>query len=481
MKLYHYHNIETSLKELKGTFHLSSPNELNDPLESFVTVYWEGDKAAWEGLFRNYICSLSKSIEIYLLQGDMEEISTDSLMVDIHAFDSVPMGNLLKELSDTFLNDEYIVKLAELLGSINYRLYRNDVKAILQLVHQKAFYYCLTLFRDNKFIPSEEADPQIKLLSKFKEMKLPDIPDDKPVRESLIYAMLSVIKTTIHDAIELQYIKIGLDDEAFLYGKPEKSDEKSDTAGSETMDKKVDHKKISGSRQHRNWLNATWNFPENYLRQLLDMMYPPTYITCFSASNTDSSMWGTYADSHKGICFEYSTNEKDTIDLIGSPVLPLKPVQYDDGNFECNFFTTFGRLTFPQIKTWLTGKDSISECYEEFSDVEKWRDQYWKICELKTYHKMTEWAHEQEYRIAYTDMLMEYKKGDKRLIKYNPKALTGIIFGIRTSEYDKMQIMKAVEENGPYENLKFYQAEYNDEKRKIEVRPKEWKRNNETH
>lgn len=75
MELYHYRPIDTALKEiLNGTFRYSDRSELNDPIEGYVQVYWQGDKPAWEGLFRNYICSLFQSIEFYLVAAKYEEI-----------------------------------------------------------------------------------------------------------------------------------------------------------------------------------------------------------------------------------------------------------------------------------------------------------------------------------------------------------------------------------------------------------------------
>ena len=42
MKLYHYRSISSALLEIEnGTFHFASKEELNDPLEGFVRVFWE--------------------------------------------------------------------------------------------------------------------------------------------------------------------------------------------------------------------------------------------------------------------------------------------------------------------------------------------------------------------------------------------------------------------------------------------------------
>ena len=123
MRLYHYRSIKNAVIEIeKGTFHFAKRDELNDPIEGYVRVYWKGDKAAWEGLLRNYICSLSKAISFYLLGVEKDELRYKSLMVDIGQFDNVPLGQVLKQIGDTFLLDEEIQKLATYYGDSNFKV-----------------------------------------------------------------------------------------------------------------------------------------------------------------------------------------------------------------------------------------------------------------------------------------------------------------------------------------------------------------------
>ena len=75
MKLYHYRSISSALLEIEnGTFHFASKEELNDPLEGFVRVFWQGDKMAWEGLFRHYIYSVARALKLYILKADDETL-----------------------------------------------------------------------------------------------------------------------------------------------------------------------------------------------------------------------------------------------------------------------------------------------------------------------------------------------------------------------------------------------------------------------
>ncbi|MCD8130639.1 MAG: hypothetical protein LUE16_05085 [Lachnospiraceae bacterium] len=101
MILYHYRSIKSALLEIENcTFHFAAPDELNDPIEGYVTVFWKGDKAAWEGLFRNYVCSLSRAVDLCLLKSDEDMLYHKSIIPDIHCFDDVPLGKILKDIGD---------------------------------------------------------------------------------------------------------------------------------------------------------------------------------------------------------------------------------------------------------------------------------------------------------------------------------------------------------------------------------------------
>ena len=120
------------------------------------------------------------------------------------------------------------------------------------------------------------------------------------------------------------------------------------------------------------------------------MVYPESYIVCFSSQYNDSSMWGNYADHHKGVCLIYETDENNgiTLDMKNASCRhEVLPVRYGGDTMERNFFETFGRLNPRQIRTWLTGLDGISSAYDAFSDEDEWRKRYWEVFQVKTYQK----------------------------------------------------------------------------------------------
>jgi len=156
MELYHYRSIESAIKELEnGTFHFADRNELNDPIEGYVRVFWQGDKAAWEGMLRNYICSLSGAIDMYLLQGNEDMLYHRTLIIDLKQFDNVPLGGILKKLGDKFLEDEDVQKMVTFYGNYGLKVQNEELRFILRFIHNKALVLCIQKCREYKTIPAE--------------------------------------------------------------------------------------------------------------------------------------------------------------------------------------------------------------------------------------------------------------------------------------------------------------------------------------
>ncbi len=117
------------------------------------------------------------------------------------------------------------------------------------------------------------------------------------------------------------------------------------------------------------------------------------------------------------------------------------------------------------------GTEGFSNAYETINNDDVWQQSYLNACEAKTYRKLKAWEYEDEYRLAITNTFYDFNKPESRNLRYDSKCLIGVIFGINTVEYDKLQIMKALHEHvGDYENFIFYQAEYDEDRQTIAIR-----------
>ncbi len=87
------------------------------------------------------------------------------------------------------------------------------------------------------------------------------------------------------------------------------------------------------------------------------------------------------------------------------------------------------------------------------------------------------WSYEEEYRIAITEGLYDLSDKNSRFLKYDPQNVKGVIFGIKTTEYDKKRIFELLlKKKDVFKDFTFYQTEYDEMEQKIKVREKRlWK------
>ncbi|OBV28817.1 hypothetical protein BKN38_07805 [Helicobacter sp. CLO-3] len=94
-------------------------------------------------------------------------------------------------------------------------------------------------------------------------------------------------------------------------------------------------------------------------------------------------------------------------------------------------------------------------------NIDKNRDEYWQHIYRETTKKTKDWEYEKEYRLIIDSFLNDSLPNEERIYRYRFSDLHGIIFGINTSEKDKIKIAKIVKEKCKTEGRKdfvFYQA-----------------------
>jgi Protein of unknown function (DUF2971) len=243
---------------------------------------------------------------------------------------------------------------------------------------------------------------------------------------------------------------------------------------------------------------ATRDFPVRYVQALDELIHPPCFAACFVANPADASMWGTYGDSHTGVCLKFKT----AADGEGQPALNLNgvtgwrggtgmapepirsfhlrsfyKVNYSESYPEIDFFNSLGRLPIPLLNAvWYTDiGGERSTCHSVASlDTDTWRQKYWEAFQSGAICKTSEWAHEQEYRLLLWSSLNDFKDKPSRKLQYKFFDLSGIIFGAKTATDDKLKIMKIVEEKCRAEkrtDFEFCQAQYSRSDRGFKIVP----------
>lgn len=449
MELYRYRTIKSALRELDdGAFYFAEPNELNDPIEGYLKIFWRGDMPAWEGLLKNFLCSLFYNLQTYLLMSNryqtaaqenfLSDLSNKILLFNFHQFDKSPLSKIFEELSEKFLAEEIVRQVVEFYGDDKIKCYSRELEFIFRTVIDAAFIICV---KECKSLGLIREDFDENFFDVAYEISFAEL---KSLSNAARKQKIDELENLNCDMMEsgLLALKLNLRSSDALYM----------------------------FKQHMLWLRFI--FPRNYVDQLKEIMYPKGYVVCFSDTPTNSAMWGNYADNHRGICFVYQTENIDGRDCItfAAKSLEVKPIKYKEQIIERNFFDTLRHLNFIRVEDWLTGSGGVKSYKLDGGAA---ADEYDDIYQEKFYRKMTDWYHEREYRIFLPDKFHRY--GDKftRKLRYNLNALTGIIFGIRTQFDDKIKLLQKLERLGKnIGNFEFFQAEYDDETQLISVREK---------
>ena len=367
MRVYHYRSIERALQEIeKGTFHFSSQEELNDPIEGYVKLYWQGDEAAWEGLLQNYICSLYRVIGLYQLGGSYDQIAEQAVIIDKHQWDDVPFGEDLREIACKFVEKPSMQKIIGWLGNQNIRVTAHTLNFLLRLIHETAYTLCIKKMKDRKLVPHDFPEGMSELsLEEFLKRMPTEWPNYMRTvnnsEEKAFEEMLGIVVCMLEDNIEYRILS--------------------------------DMMKEDRSSQFQLEYKLRFDFPSVYVRRLNEIVYPKGYVVCFSADNDNSVMWGNYACNHKGVCLIYQTEQKNDQEVMliknqmayGSTGMTwsfrnntLRPVQYGQSIVERNFFVSLGRLTLPQISSFMeTESKGMSKTIDTYYS-DNWRAQYWE-------------------------------------------------------------------------------------------------------
>jgi hypothetical protein len=167
-------------------------------------------------------------------------------------------------------------------------------------------------------------------------------------------------------------------------------------------------------------------------------------ILCLSEIDNNILMWSHYAEEHRGFCIEF-----DQLDANISVVSDTIKVQYLEEFEDLNnpdLMVDFFMIMFWDYRDW---------------PRPKWEKKYIELSEALVKHeesqsavaimgnKYIDWSYEKEVRLT------TKVKGP---LKYDPKSVISITFGLRMSESDKSTIMNICKANDKC-HIRFKQAE----------------------
>ena len=142
--LYRYRSIQKlfEYKELENLeIYFAKPNELNDQMEDYMNIVWQGDEIAFKGLFKHYLYTLSHLYYMASLVKRNEKLDIEHLPVflSIDALKAPEMETLFKDIYFEFFSSEIISNIPTLMANSNKKFSADEILLIFKTIHMYAY------------------------------------------------------------------------------------------------------------------------------------------------------------------------------------------------------------------------------------------------------------------------------------------------------------------------------------------------------
>lgn len=408
-------------------------------------MYWSGDFFLWENLVKHYIyCAVNHYLRAMHSESD-EEIPTK-----VHVFFTIhdvepEIRDICIEASSKVLSQKTIKDYIKLISTGNRVVYRHELLAHLKTMHP----YIFSVVKDTLIHHDWLQYNGTKRLSQADYLDIVQFHLDNIPK--VVNATIEEIFTTVALIMEQDEFANCLINSKFYTDK-------------------VHYFMYSG-------------FPGAFCKALNSLMMNDWYTACFMSECSDSSLWGTYGDSHRGLCLKYKAEKKGTGYTI--PLrLPthmrngqirteyvdaeLEKMSYTSKHEQANFFHSMDAVSDHDLEAyWYTG----SKDRQAATIITKGRspESVRQTAKAVMLTKMDDWRKENEYRLILSPNTFSLEDKNDRFVTYPAESLDGVIFGINTPIAIKAKVAqilaKICHESGAKINV--YQAKYDDESGKI--------------
>ena len=437
-EIYRFRSIDRLLgesRELENqTIYFAERSELNDPMEAIRDLVWRGDKIVWTNLFRHYLNCLH---HIYLAEAS---VGPGDIPINMRWDDppSEQYADLLSEIWSDLDRQFGLAQVASRLEALGRSARSAEVEGYLTFLHLHAV---AAIVRAHVARGSEVPSPA------FLER-----PSNLPEALARMFDLFEQIDDD-GSFIELSF-------EAMQQMMVRRR-----VLAKMTVFRPVD----SVPQQKRSFFLL--DFPHAYVRELSRAVGPVWYAACFTESYGNTAQWGSYADGHKGACLIFDVdNDEHGPGLVlhegaaadpnveptirrsrSSSKLYFEEVRYVQTLEEVDFFARISGLPEASARAvWFTDDEgntsSVAAHMAPDADISAWRDVLWSEYRRDICTKTKEWEFEREHRLVQFTLLADTLPDEARTLTYDFSALKGIIFGINTTDDDKIAIIDLIKQ-----------------------------------
>ncbi len=439
--LYRYRSIDAlfKYKELENlSIYFAKPEELNDQMEKYMNVIWQGDEIAFQGLFKHYLYTLTHLYFAIKIKNPNEKIDIDNLPVflDIKILEAPEMKDIFKDIYDEFFTSQGVAQFPIQMAASKKKFTYDEILWIFQGINLYAYLVINNVIKSKVLGQNIFEDNGLKETYGF-------------LKEWEGYSqMLNILTNSQLSAQEVE-------------------NQRNSFSIQQQKDKHYLNNILFKNKDTHNINILTFDFPQIYMKNIKKILYNKHCVACFSGTYQNEPMWAHYANNENGICLQYKIK-----DVNGEPYFHLNwvvgtatnctgydvirefqwarmsKVEYSSDYPEIDFFKSLGMLPMPVINGfWLCNyeKTKFSTCLEAYKSDEDWRKKYYENAQKYICAKSTNWEYEKEYRLFHQDLLTPVSDvKENRIATYAIEDLESIIFGRNVSSENKRKIIESI-------------------------------------
>ncbi len=418
---YRFRSIDTLLGERQELeqqqVYFCPPDELNDPVEGYKDLFWQGDEIVWRNLIRHYLLCLTQAVALASVAGKdySPDLSRGFVFTTPSSLPTDRFKDIYQRICAAFFSAHTLDQIPALLAKRTFPFRREELEFCLRGLHAVAINSVIKIFREENLMPPASAASPAPEFS------------EKTVVDGLTRVLNAINGSNIDSEALCQLF----------------------TAATHFHRQEELIRYLGATNElARAWHSIFYAFPERYVDSLGDLVYFDWYTACFVADPAHAAMWGNYGNGHKGVCLKFRAEERHgqppTLRMrgitawhagpggsgptYGDLVLPFEKMTYTDKLAEIDFFRSIGRISVGALKSeWYTDSDGrISGCAEHvFAQTNGWHQRYWADFHAMTITKLQDWRHEDEYRLILMSPLGTFHESKDRKLTYHFSDLEG--------------------------------------------------------
>ena len=441
--------MDRGIDEIKDEYlYFSSPDKLNDPMESHVFLFWKGDFVVWKNLFRHYLLCL----DFMIVQHHLDiGLSIEDLVLRIESIASIaPRSRFIAEIVNNLFSNPIINEFISNISDRKTKVYDEELIFYLDIFKDYATSVLIDAYqipKANILATEKLTDYFFQTYSNLKKNKFFDVMNQycgSSDAEENAVRMLFMVSSSFRDSIR--------------------------------------EKNFSNIKDPEKLLGITMlRFSNLYVNALNSLLFPKWATVSFMRDIRSPVVWSHYGASHEGLCMIFETNQVESKECLRI----FKPVSYNSDGYsyefrecglenisysgklpEVDFFSNIGMLPTPQLmKSWYTYDNDRSylaaTVAEHNRDIR--RSAQWKAFNQKTLTKLESWSYEEESRLIYDELFKPLLSDDDRKLKFDVSQLKGVVFGLNMTVDNKIKIRNVVlakNRDTDGANIDIYQAYY---------------------